>query len=78
LLLHTKIHLIFLFFGRRLVKNPFFLLAGALLFDEKIRQGAAQPVIRARLGDAKPPCIVRNQKPKAVDVLILAYLGVQL
>jgi hypothetical protein len=23
------------------VKNPFFLLAGALLFDEKIRQSAA-------------------------------------
>jgi hypothetical protein len=34
----------------------------ALLFDEKIRQNAAQPVIRTRLGDTKPPsnikCIV--------------------
>jgi hypothetical protein len=32
------------FFGRRLVKNPFFLFAGTLLFDEKIRHSASQPV----------------------------------
>jgi hypothetical protein len=30
-------------------------LAGALLFDEKIRRSAAQPVISARLRDNKPP-----------------------
>jgi hypothetical protein len=29
-------------------------MAGALLFDEKISQSAAQPVIRAPLGDTKP------------------------
>jgi hypothetical protein len=29
------------FYSRRLVENPFFLLAGALLFDEKSRQSAA-------------------------------------
>jgi hypothetical protein len=35
--------------------NPSFLFAGALLFDEKIRQSAAQAVFWARLGDIKPP-----------------------
>jgi hypothetical protein len=29
------------FFGTRIVQNPFFLLAGGLLFDEKVRQSAA-------------------------------------
>ncbi len=29
------------FFGTQFVYNPFFLLAGALLFNEKIRQNAA-------------------------------------
>jgi hypothetical protein len=31
-------------YGRRLVKNPLFLFAGALLFDEKIRPRALQSV----------------------------------
>jgi hypothetical protein len=35
--INTKLPLIFSFFDRRLLLNPFFLLAGALLFDEKIR-----------------------------------------
>jgi hypothetical protein len=29
------------FFGRQLVWNSFFLFAGTLLFDEKVRQSAA-------------------------------------
>jgi hypothetical protein len=40
-----KFHLISSFFGRRLEWNPFFLLAGALLFDEKTAKSAAQPEI---------------------------------
>jgi hypothetical protein len=40
-LLHTKMNLTSCLFGSRFVWNPFFLLAGALLFDEKIRQNAA-------------------------------------
>jgi hypothetical protein len=42
------------FFGRWLVENPFFLFAGTLLFDEKIRQNIVQPIFRTRLGDTKP------------------------
>jgi hypothetical protein len=37
---NTKINTISCLLGSRFVKNPFFLLAGALLFDEKIRQSA--------------------------------------
>jgi len=40
-LLHTKMNLTSCLFGSRFVWNPFFLLAGALLFDEKIRQRTA-------------------------------------
>jgi hypothetical protein len=39
--LNTKMPPTSCFFGTRFVLNPFFLLAGALLFDEKIRQCAA-------------------------------------
>jgi hypothetical protein len=39
--LNTKKPPISSFFSRRLVYNPFFLLAGACLFDEKIRQNVA-------------------------------------
>jgi hypothetical protein len=38
--LHTKTHLILLLVGITGCLNPFFLLAGALLFDEKIRQSS--------------------------------------
>jgi hypothetical protein len=37
----AKINLTSCFFGSRFVYNPFFLLAGALLFDEKICQSVA-------------------------------------
>jgi hypothetical protein len=40
-MLHTKMHPTSCLFGPRFVWNPFFLLAGALLFDEKIHQSAA-------------------------------------
>jgi hypothetical protein len=43
---NTKMPPISSFFGRWLVKNPFFLFAGTLLFDEKIRESAEQPVFR--------------------------------
>ncbi len=43
------------FFGRRLVKNPFFPFAGTLLFDEEILQSVVRPVIHTRLGDTKQP-----------------------
>jgi hypothetical protein len=39
--LNTKMPLISSFFDRQLLLNPFFLLTGALLFDEKISQSAA-------------------------------------
>ncbi len=41
-------HPISSFFGRRLVQNSFFLFAGTLLFDEKIRQSAALFQFRQR------------------------------
>jgi hypothetical protein len=40
-LLHTKMNLTSCLFGSRFVWNPFLLLAGALLFDEKIRRRTA-------------------------------------
>jgi hypothetical protein len=39
--LHKKTNPTSCLFGSGFVKNPFFLLAGALLFDEKTRQSAA-------------------------------------
>jgi hypothetical protein len=39
--LHTKINQICCLFGLQFELNPFFLLAGALSFDEKIRQRVA-------------------------------------
>jgi hypothetical protein len=40
--LHAKINPTSFLFGSQFALNPVFLLAGALLFDEKIRQNAAQ------------------------------------
>jgi hypothetical protein len=39
--LHTKMNLTSCWLGSRFVSNPFFLLAGAFLFDEKIRLSSA-------------------------------------
>jgi hypothetical protein len=54
LLLNTKITLIPSFFGRLLVYSPLFPFAGALLFDEKIRQkSAVQVIFRTHLRNPK-------------------------
>ncbi len=48
---------IFSFFGRRLVYiESFFLFAGPLLFDEKIRQSSAQPIFRTPVWET-PNCL---------------------
>jgi hypothetical protein len=50
----------------------FFLFAGTLLFDEKIRQSAVQPVFRALLRDTNPP-----SRPKMYSSRILGVRFVE-
>jgi hypothetical protein len=57
------------FFCRWLVKNPFFIFAATLLFDEKTCQSAAQPLFRTRLET--------SNRPPNIKCIVPAFLGDQ-
>jgi hypothetical protein len=75
--LNAKMPPISYFFGRWLLKNPFFLFAGTILFDEKILKSAAQPVFRTRLGDIKPPSKHKMYSSAFFGGLELFLYGIQ-